>query len=89
MEAKKIRTAKGAEFPLEWDGVSMIDGALRLSFREVDADTLHTAFRDPEATKTLTRIWDGQESTYTGFSRYLGFNVMPNGETVVVLGPEV
>lgn len=88
-ENKLIRTASGKEFKEAWDGVSTIDGALRISIVESTLDEVHQVFRDPAETATLTRVWDGQESVYTGFTDYRGVTKNMAGEIIVAMGPEV
>lgn len=88
-ENKLIRTASGKEFKEAWDGVSTIDGALRISIVDSTMDEVHQAFRDPAETATLTRVWDGQESIYTGFTEYRGITKNMAGEIIVAMGPEV
>lgn len=85
MEQKIIRTATGQEFREAWDGVSTIDGVLRIAILDADADEVHNTFRDPAETATLTRIWDGIESVYTGFTKYRGYIENMNGEIIVSL----
>lgn len=86
---KTMRTATGKEFPEAWDGVSIIDGVLRIALVGVEIDVAHEVFKQPEETQTLTRIWDGQESVYTGYTDYRGFTKTVDGEIIVALGPEV
>lgn len=87
-ENKLIRTATGKEFAEAWDGVSTIDGILRISIVGSTLDELHAVFRDPAETVTLTRIWDGQESVYTGYTNYMGVTRNMAGEMIVGLSPK-
>lgn len=87
-EDKVIRTASGKEFREAWDGVSTIDGVLRISIVGATLDEIHEAFRDPAETASLTRIWDGLESVYTGYTDYRGVTKNMSGELIVALGPE-
>lgn len=79
-------TARGAAFPIAWIGVSDFDGSLRF---EVTAPAslaeLFTVFSDPEHTATLTRVYDEDEKTYTGFTRFKGLEQMATGSVVVRL----
>lgn len=84
---KTLRTATGAEFDIIWDGASTIDGALRFAVVNSDLDTIHNTFKNPAACETLTRIDDGIESVYTGFTDYRGFDKKTDGEVVVCLNP--
>lgn len=88
-ENKLIRTASGKEFKEAWDGVSTVDGALRISIVEATLDDVHDVFHDPTETAKLTRIWDGEESVYSGFTDYRGVTKNMAGEIIVALGPEV
>lgn len=83
----KLRTATGKEFDILWDGASTIDGALRFAVVNATLDQIHNTFKHPEETETLTRIQDGTESVYTGFTDYRGFDKKPDGEVVVALNP--
>lgn len=87
-ESKLIRTASGKEFREAWDGVSTIDGVLRISIVGSTLDEIHSVFRDPAETATLIRIWDDQESTYTGYTDYMGVTKNMAGEMIVALGAE-
>lgn len=84
---KILQTATGREFDILWDGVSTIDGALRFAVVNADLDTIHNTFKLPEETETLTRIEDGIESVYTGYTAYRGFDRKVDGEVVVALDP--
>ncbi len=84
---KTLRTAKGKTFDLLWDGVSTIDGALRFAVVNSDMDTVHNTFKDPKETATLTRVDDGIESVYTGYTAYRGFDRKVDGEIVVAIDP--
>lgn len=85
---KVLRTATGKEFDLLWDGVSTIDGTLRFAVVNSDMDTIHDTFKRPKETQTLTRIDDGIESIYTGYTDYRGFDRKVDGEIVVALNPD-
>ena len=64
----EIRTASGKTYPVLWADVSTIDSRLRFELTEqlplTDAAAL---FEDPEETKTLTRVEDGEEKVFRGF----------------------
>ena len=84
----KLRTASGAEFPISWIGVSDFDGSLRFEvLAPADLPTLFTVFSDPAQTATLTRVYDEDEKTYTGFTRFKGLEQMASGNVVVRLLP--
>jgi hypothetical protein len=88
MNEKVLRTATGKEFDILWDGVSTIDFTLRFAVVNSDIATIFKAFSDPSETATLTRIWDGIESVYTGYTIFRGVDMAPDGEIVVSLNPE-
>jgi len=82
---RTIRTATGKDFDSTWDGVSTIDGALRFDVVNASLDEIHNTFKDPAETETLTRVEDGIESVYTGFTSYRGFHVEDDGAVIVTL----
>ena len=82
-----LRTAKNTVFPLSWIGVSDFDGSLRFEVTEGDMGTLFTVFSDPEHTRILTRVYDEDEKTYTGYTRFKGLEQMATGGIVVRLLP--
>ena len=85
----KLRTASGAEFPISWIGVSDFDGSLRFEVlaEAGDLPNLFAVFSDPAQTATLTRVYDEDEKTYTGFTRFKGLEQMASGNVVVRLLP--
>ena len=85
---KKIRTATGKEFDILWDGASTIDFTLRIAVVNSDMSTIFAVFSDPAETATLTRIWDGIESAYTGYTVFRGVDKQQSGEIIVALNPE-
>lgn len=88
MNEKVLRTAAGKEFDILWDGVSTIDFTLRFAVVNSDMATIFKVFSDPLETATLTRIWDGIESVYTGYTVFRGVDLKPDGEIVVSMNPE-
>lgn len=86
---KLLKTATGKEFDILWDGVSTIDGTLRFAVVNSDIDTIHDTFKRPEETEVITRIEDGIESIYTGFTGYRGFDRKVDGEIVVAIDPTI
>ena len=84
----KLRTATGREFDILWDGASTIDLTLRIAVVNSDMATIFAVFSDPAETATLTRVWDGIESVYTGYTVFRGVDLKPDGEIVVALNPE-
>ena len=84
----QLRTAQNFTISLNWIGVSDFDGSLRFETPETDLAVLFSAFSDPAHTKTLTRIFDEDEKTFSGFTAFKGLEKMANGCTVVRLMPE-
>lgn len=71
-----IRTAKGFTVPVLWIGVSDIDNSLRFETQETNIATLFSVFSDPSHTAILTRIFDGNEREYAGFTQFKGMELM-------------
>lgn len=89
MDGKKLKMSTGTEFDILWDGVSTIDGTLRFAVVNATMAEIFAAFSDPHACSTLTRVWDGIESVYTGYTVFRGVDLKPDGEIVVSMNPEV
>ena len=83
----EIRTAKQFSIPVNWIGVSDFDGSLRFETPETDLSTLFSVFSDPANTITLTRIFDEDEKTFSGFTAFKGLERMGTGTTVIRLLP--
>ncbi len=83
----EIRTAQNYTIPVNWIGVSDFDGSLRFETPETDLATLFSVFSDPEHTITLTRIFDEDEKTFSGFTAFKGLERMASGATVIRLLP--
>ena len=83
----EIRTAQNYTIPVNWIGVSDFDGSLRFETPETDLVTLFTVFSDPAHTITLTRIFDEDEKTFSGFTAFKGLERMGTGTTVIRLLP--
>ena len=84
----EIRTAQKYTIPVNWIGVSDFDGSLRFETPETDLATLFSVFSDPAHTITLTRIFDEDEKTFSGFTAFKGLERMGNGYTVIRLMPQ-
>ena len=80
-----LRTAKGRVLPIEWIGISDFDGSLRFETPENDLPALFALFHDAEETAVLTRVYDEDEKTFTGFTVFKGIERMASGNTVVRL----
>ena len=84
----QLRTAQGFTLPLNWIGVSDFDGSLRFETPETDLATLFSVFSDPSHTAVLTRIFDENEKTFSGFTAFKGLEKMAGGTTVIRLMPQ-
>ena len=83
-----LRTAQGFTLPINWIGISDFDGSLRFETPETDLATLFSVFSDPKHTSALTRIFDEDEKTFSGFTAFKGLERMGTGTTVIRLMPE-
>ena len=82
-----LRTAQGFTLPITWIGVSDFDGSLRVETPETDLAMLFSVFNDPNHTSALTRIFDEDEKTFSGFTAFKGLEKMAGGTTVIRLLP--
>ena len=82
-----LKTAQGFILPVNWIGVSDFDGSLRFETPETDLATLFSVFSDPEHTAVLTRIFDEDEKTFSGFTAFKGIEKMAGGNIVIRLLP--
>ena len=82
-----LRTAQNHTIPVNWIGVSDFDGSLRFETPETDLAALFSVFSDPAHTIKLTRIFDEDEKTFSGFTAFKGLERMVSGATVIRLLP--
>lgn len=80
-----IETAQGTSLPINWIGISELDGSLRFETSEPNMATLFSVFSDPEHTRTLTRVFDEDRKTFEGFTGFKGIERMGTGNIVVRL----
>ena len=80
-----IETAQGTSLPINWIGISDLDGSLRFETSEPDIATLFSSFSAPEHTRTLTRVFDEDRKTFEGFTGFKGIERMGTGNIVVRL----
>ena len=80
-----LLTANNTEFPISWIGISDFDGSLRFEVLSDDIDALYRVFTDPRQTQTLTRVFDGDEKTFEGYTAFKGIERMGTGTIVVRL----
>ena len=84
----QLRTAQNYTIPLNWIGVSDFDGSLRFETPETDLAKLFSVLSDPSHTSALTRIFDEDEKTFSGFTAFKGLERMGTGTTIIRLMPE-
>lgn len=82
---QKIITATGKEFKIEWCGPSTIDFALRFAIVESDMLEVMQTFVNPEETGTLTHVFDDNETTFNGYTKFKGVDLKPDGSIIVAL----
>lgn len=82
----QLRTAQNYTIPVNWIGISDFDGSLRFD-TETDLAKLFSVFSDPKHTSALTRIFDEDEKTFSGFTAFKGLERMGTGATVIRLMP--
>ena len=80
-----LETSQGVTLPIEWIGISTLDGSLRFETTEQDLPTLFAVFSDPEHTRTLTRIFDESRKSFEGFTVFKGIERMGTGNVVIRL----
>ena len=80
-----LETAQGTTLPLNWIGISELDGSLRFETPETDLATLFGIFNDPEHTRCLTRVFDEDRRSFEGFTVFKGIEKMMSGNIVVRL----
>lgn len=85
---QKIITATEKEITVEWCGPSTIDFALRFSVKNGNMTELLQIFTNPEETATLTHVFDEHETVYTGYTKFRGVDLKPDGAIVVALMEE-
>ncbi len=78
-----LLTAQGTELPISWIGISDFDGSLRFEVLSDDMNLLYGVFTDPEQTRVLTRVYDGEQRRYEGFTAFKGIERMGR-DTIVV-----
>ena len=78
-----LETAQGTSFPINWIGISDLDGSLRFEVIEGDISILFGIFSDPEHTQALTRVFDEDRKTFEGFTTLKGIERMATGNIVV------
>ena len=84
----QLKTAQGFTLPINWIGVSDFDGSLRFETPETNLASLFSVFSDPSHTSEITRIFDEDEKTFSGFTAFKGLERMGTGTTVIRLMPQ-
>lgn len=82
-----IKTKSGKEYHILWDGIAY-DGVLRFAVIDGDMMDIFNTFSDGNETETLTKVNDGQETVYSGFSVFYGATKDRTGSIVVALKGE-
>lgn len=82
-----IRTKSGKEYHILWDGIAF-DGILRFAVIDGDMKDIFNTFSDGNETETLTKVNDGQETVYSGFSVFYGATKDRTDSIVVALKGE-
>ena len=80
-----IETAQGTSLPINWIGISELDGSLRFETSEPNMARLFSIFSDPEHTRTLTRVFDEDRKNFEGFTGFKGIERMGTGNIVIRL----
>ena len=80
-----LLTAQGTSLPINWIGISELDGSLRFETTETNMAILFSIFTDHEHTKTLTRVFDEDRRTFAGYTGFKGIERMGTGNIVVRL----
>ena len=80
-----LLTAQGTSIPINWIGISDLDGSLRFETSESNMATLFSIFSDLVHTRTLTRVFDEDRKTFEGFTGFKGIERMGTGNIVVRL----
>lgn len=81
----KLRTANGHTFEIEWIGVANIDGVLRFSVINAEVSELVSIFTVPENCTTITRVFDEDERTFTGYTTFRGVQINYDNSIIVSL----
>lgn len=79
----KLLTANGEEFDVAWMGVASMDGGLRFGVINSTAEKIFSIFTVPENCTVLTRVFDGVEKEYEGYTVFRGMTINYNDEIVV------
>ena len=81
----QIRTANNDLFQIAWAGVSSIDGILRFAVINPNIAEVFSVFSNPANCSTLTRVFDNQETVYSGYSVFRGITVNFDGSVIVAM----
>ncbi len=81
----RLITTSGRSFPIDWIGISDFDGSLRFEVLSGDMAELYRVFTDPAETQELTRVYDEDRKTFTGYTFFKGLEYMHSGNVVVRL----
>lgn len=79
----KLETANGKAFEIAWAGVASVDGVLRFAVLNAELEDILTTFTVPENCTELTRVFDEDRKTFTGYTVFRGVQISFDGSTVV------
>ena len=66
-------------------GVSPYDDVLRIEIVRPDLNDVFGTFTNPQETKTITHIMDGQKTILRGYTKFLSIDCLKNGNVIVAL----
>lgn len=81
----KLETANGKTFEIAWAGVASIDGVLRFAVLNAELEDILATFTVPENCTELSRVFDEDRKTFTGYTVFRGVQINYDGTTVVSL----
>lgn len=78
-----LKTFCGDTFQIEWVGVANIDGVLRFAVVGAELSDILAAFTNPDNCAILTRSFDNDEQTFSGYNVFRGVQVAYDGSVIV------
>lgn len=78
-----LETANGKTFRIAWAGVASVDGVLRFAVEGAELADIIATFTVPENCTELTRVFDEDRKTFTGYTVFRGVQISFDGSTVV------
>lgn len=80
-----LKTSNNEEFDIAWIGVATIDGVLRFSVINSDIKRVFDVFSNPESCAKLTRVYDGIEEIFEGYTVFRGVQIQYDNSVLVSL----